>query len=143
MKVTSFSRCISFITNILFQISGSFFVEFGKSIRLIFNQQEWESIPILFLDKSRLPYFPYLCYKWFSGLRFSENLSFLRESHKKLGWIPGFSGFPLIFEWQFSGKLRKSYVGWIRKNERIRPSYDFCDFISKMTIRLKNGRFEF
>ena len=58
MKVTfftSFSRCISFISNILFKISGSFF-EFGKSIRLIFNQQEQESIPILFHDKSKTIY---------------------------------------------------------------------------------------
>ena len=38
----------------------------------------------------------------------------------------GFSGLPLLFEWPFSGKSGKSYIGWIRENERIRPCYVFC-----------------
>ena len=32
----------------------------------------------------------------------------------------------------FNKKLGKSYIGWVRKNPGIHPSYHFCDFRSKM-----------
>ena len=38
----------------------------------------------------------------------------------------------LLSKWSFSGKSRKSYLGRIRKDPRIHPSYYFCDFPSKM-----------
>ena len=43
--------------------------------------------------------------------------------------------FPLS-KWPFSGNWWKSYIGWIRKNPRIYPSKQFCDFPSTMTWKI-------
>ena len=39
--------------------------------------------------------------------------------------------FRLNSEWPFSENKRNSYIGWIRKKTRIRPSYQFYDFSVK------------
>ena len=44
-------------------------------------------------------------------------------------------------EWPFTGKSRKSSKGWIRKNLRFHPSYQFCEFSSKMTISTWKWKF--
>ena len=36
----------------------------------------------------------------------------------------------------------KFFKGWIRKNQGIHPSYNFCDFPSKWQFRLGNENFE-
>ena len=40
--------------------------------------------------------------------------------------------------------VKKTYIGWIGKNPRIYPGYDFCDFRSKidnLDLKLKNLKF--
>ena len=76
MKVTSFFSVYKFYNEYSISNIGLVFVEFGKSIRLIFNQQEWESIPILFLDKSRLNYRTFLYH-------LSDNDFMARKSRSK------------------------------------------------------------
>ena len=41
----------------------------------------------------------------------------------------------------FAQNLKKSYIGWTRKNPGIHPSYNFCDFPSKMTIWAQKWKF--
>ena len=49
-------------------------------------------------------------------------------------WI--FTNSPYIW------KIKKSCIGWIRKNLRIHSSYNFCDFHSKWQFRLEYENFE-
>jgi len=48
------------------------------------------------------------------------------------------------FSWKkpFSEKWRKSYIEWVGKNPKIRPSYHFLIFIQKWQFRLENENFE-
>ena len=75
-------------------------------------------------------------------------IDILRINYKndELGWIPGFQRTHPIYVFRniaenghfdigyFLENFWKSYIGWIRENPRIHPSYDLCDFPSKMTI---------
>ena len=47
-------------------------------------------------------------------------------------WFLSFFTNKPLSEWPFSVKLRKSYIGWIRKNPGIQTSYHYIEFPSKM-----------
>ena len=85
----------------------------------------------------------------FKILVLNPNLSFLLENHRNdnKGEFPDFNESTLymtfkIFEnghfdnGYFCEKFQKSYIGWIRKNPRIHPSYLFCDFLQKWQLLL-------
>ena len=56
-------------------------------------------------------------------------------------WFSNFFETIAIIAMAIFWKFEKSYIGCNRKNPRIHPSYDLCDFSFEMTIKAQKWKF--